>query len=121
MRNTNTSLKPPQKREHIFSVRLTSNEHKAIMQLAQKKGISSSHVVRHFLCRLSSKTSPTKGGSNMNQFQNENGRMEHGNQVNNSSKEFDLAIAYRLLIGAYIRSRLPASEASIEQNKSSKS
>jgi hypothetical protein len=40
---------PPLKREHIFSVRLTSVERKAIKQLARQMNVSPSHLVRHFL------------------------------------------------------------------------
>lgn len=40
---------PPLKREHIFSVRLTSVERAAIKQLAQQMNVSPSHLVRHFL------------------------------------------------------------------------
>jgi len=40
---------PPLKREHSFSVRLTSVERKAIKQLAQQMNVSPSHLVRHFL------------------------------------------------------------------------
>jgi len=41
--------KPPLKREHIFSVRLTSVERDAIKGLAQQMNVSPSHLVRHFL------------------------------------------------------------------------
>lgn len=40
---------PPLKREHSFSVRLTSVERKAIKQLARQMNVSPSHLVRHFL------------------------------------------------------------------------
>lgn len=40
---------PQQKREHIFSVRLTSSEHRQLQQLAQQMDVSLSHLVRHFL------------------------------------------------------------------------
>lgn len=40
---------PPLKREHIFSVRLTSLERKAIKQLARQMNVSPSHLARHFL------------------------------------------------------------------------
>ena len=42
-------IKPPLKREHIFSVRLTSVERKAIKQLARQMNVSPSHLARHFL------------------------------------------------------------------------
>ena len=40
---------PPQKREHIFSIRLTSVERKAIQQLARQMNVSPSYLARHFL------------------------------------------------------------------------
>ena len=48
----NELLSPPSpqlKREHIFSVRLTSVERKEIKQLAKQMNVSPSHLVRHFL------------------------------------------------------------------------
>ena len=48
--NELVSPPPPQlKREHIFSIRLTSVERKAIKQLAKRMNVSPSHLVRHFL------------------------------------------------------------------------
>lgn len=45
-------ISPPEpelRREHIFSVRLTSVERKAITGLAWQMNVSPSYLVRHFL------------------------------------------------------------------------
>jgi AraC-like DNA-binding protein len=44
--------KPPLKREHIFSIRLTYVERKAIQQLARQMNVSPSHLARHFLMQV---------------------------------------------------------------------
>jgi len=44
-----TPPQPQPKREHIFSVRLTATERKAIQQLARQMQVSPSHLARHFL------------------------------------------------------------------------
>ena len=44
-----TPPQPQPKRKHIFSVRLTAAERKAIQQLARQMHVSSSYLARHFL------------------------------------------------------------------------
>ena len=63
MSNPISPPKPPLKREHIFSVRLTSVERDAIKGLAQQMNVSPSHLVRHFLMQAVNHYSTSKGGT----------------------------------------------------------
>ena len=49
MKQNLTPPLPQPKREHIFSVRLTSIERNAIQKLARQMQVSPSHLARHFL------------------------------------------------------------------------
>jgi AraC-like DNA-binding protein len=65
----NKLISPPSpqlKREHIFSVRLTSVERKAIKQLARQMNVSPSHLVRHFLMQAIEYYSTNNEGGNAN-------------------------------------------------------
>jgi hypothetical protein len=53
---------PPLKREHIFSIRLTSVERKAIQQLARQMNVSPSYLARHFLLQAVEYYADRKGG-----------------------------------------------------------
>lgn len=57
---------PQLKREHIFSVRLTSVERNAINQLAKQMNVSPSHLVRHFLMQAIDYYSTNNEGDSVN-------------------------------------------------------
>ncbi len=65
----NKLISPPSpqlKREHIFSVRLTSVEREEIKGLAKRMNVSPSHLVRHFLMQAIEYYSTNNEGDSVN-------------------------------------------------------
>ena len=97
-------INPPQpqsKRKHIFCIRLTLDEHKAIKKLATQMKVTPSHLARHFLMQIVEQYTNTNQDKRTNELtDNRSNRQD----IAPNSEEFDLNTAYRVLIGAYIRS-----------------